>query len=74
VHLYFVVPTEQVWETIRFVSRKLLQSLEDLPEEFVGLRLEPVVFGTPDMDVHLGLTLNSEATQRQRETPDEHPA
>jgi hypothetical protein len=60
-----VVPQEQAWDAIAFVAGKLL-TCDPFPEEFTGLRLEPVVFATPGMQVFLGMTINSEATAQTR--------
>ena len=68
-HLHFVVPADLAWDAIAFVSRKLLSSASALPEEFAGLRVEPVVLATPGMVVYLGMTINSEATAARGNTP-----
>jgi hypothetical protein len=67
-HLHFVVPRDLAWDAIAFVAGKLLSS-PALPEEFAGLRLEPVVLATPGMVVYLGMTINSEATLPRRRPP-----
>ena len=63
-HLHLLVPKAMAWEAIGFLGRKLTASAAELPAEFAGLRVESVVFGTPGNVVFLGMTLNSEATQK----------
>jgi hypothetical protein len=62
-HLYFEAPPAQVWETVAFVADQLLVPPDARAPELWGLALVVAVFGSPDMEQYLDLTLYPAETE-----------
>jgi hypothetical protein len=61
-HLYFQGPSAFAWEMMAFAAARVIVPPAELPWQLRGLCLQVAVFGTPDMEQYLDLTLYREAT------------
>jgi hypothetical protein len=68
-HLFFQVPTTQLWDAIAFVKAKVLVPPESLAPALHGLYLRVYVL-TPDMEHYLYAELFPEATRMPERTND----
>jgi hypothetical protein len=61
-HLHLLVPSALAWDAITFIVPRVVVRPASLAPELRGLALVIAVFGTPDMELYLDLTLYREAT------------
>jgi hypothetical protein len=65
-HVQFLVPTPLAWDAMAFAAARAIMPPASLPEELRGLRLNVVVFATPDIELFMDLVIHAEATRKDR--------
>jgi hypothetical protein len=61
-HLYLDLPPAAVWAAVALLAERLLVAPDARPAELRGLHLVVAVFGSPDMEQYLDLTLYAEGS------------